>query len=53
MHVQTCCFDDQTYCFFDVLAAVAIFVAKAPYFKEQIVTKSRRLPFSGVRFMKG
>ena len=53
MHVQSCCFDDQTYCFFAVLAAVAIVLAKAPYFKEQIVTKSRRLPFSGFRFTKG
>ena len=31
MHVQSCCFANQTYYFFDVLAAVAIVVAKAPY----------------------
>ena len=30
MHVQSCCFPNQTYCFFDVLAAVAVVVAKAP-----------------------
>ena len=32
MHVQSCCFADQTYCFFDVLVAVAVVLAKAPYF---------------------
>ena len=34
MHVQSCCFAYQTYCFFDVLLAVAdvaVVVAKAPY----------------------
>ena len=31
MHVQSCCFAYQTYCFFDVLVAVAVVVAKAPY----------------------
>ena len=33
MHVQSCCFANQTYCFFDVLVAVAVavVVAKAPY----------------------
>ena len=31
MHVQSCCFANQTYYFFDVLAAVAIVVAKALY----------------------
>ena len=36
MHVQSCCFAYQTYCFFDVLVAVAVavtvavVVAKAP-----------------------
>ena len=32
MHVQSCCFANQTYCFFDVdvLAAVAFVIAKAP-----------------------
>ena len=30
MHVQSCCFADQTYCFFDVLVDVAVVVAKAP-----------------------
>ena len=30
MHVQSCCFGSQTYCFFDVLVAVAVVVAKAP-----------------------
>ena len=32
MHVQSCCFAQQTYCFFDVLIAVAVVVAKAPYY---------------------
>jgi len=27
MHVQSCCFTNQTYCFFDVLVAVHIVVA--------------------------
>ena len=27
MHVQSCCFANQTYCFFDVLVAIAIVVA--------------------------
>ena len=31
MRVQSCCFAYQTYCFFDVLVAVAVVVAKAPY----------------------
>ena len=35
MLVQSCCFAYQTYCFFDVLVAVAVtvavVVAKAPY----------------------
>ena len=31
MHVQTCCFTQQTYCLFDVQVAVAVVVAKAPY----------------------
>ena len=29
--MQSCCFANQAYCFFDVLAAVAVVVAKAPY----------------------
>ena len=31
MHGQMGCFASQTYCFFEVLAAVAVPVAKAPY----------------------
>ena len=30
MHVYSCCFAQQTYCFFDVLVAIAVVVAKAP-----------------------
>ena len=30
LRVQSCCFAYQTYCFFEVLAAVAVVVAKAP-----------------------
>ena len=30
MHVQSCCFAQQTYCFFDVLVAVAVVVATFP-----------------------
>ena len=30
MHVQSCCFTYQTYCFFDVLVAVAVVGNKAP-----------------------
>ena len=30
MHVQSCCFANQTYCFFAVLVAVAGVVAEAP-----------------------
>ena len=38
MHVQSCCFANQTYCFFAVLVAVAAVVVKAPYFSHaQIV----------------
>ena len=29
MHVQSCCFASSTYCFFDVLVAVAVVVVKA------------------------
>ena len=28
--VQSCCFANQTYCFFSILVAVAVVVAKAP-----------------------
>ena len=31
LHVQSSCFANLAYCFFDVLAAVAVVVAKAPY----------------------
>ena len=31
MHVQSCCFANQTFFFFAVLVAVAVVVAKAPY----------------------
>ena len=31
MHVQSCCFANETYCFFTVLVAVAVVVAKALY----------------------
>ena len=31
MHVQSCCFPNQTYRFFDVLEAVAAVVAIASY----------------------
>ena len=41
MHVQSCCFADQTYCFFDVLIAVAVVLAKAPYFAGET---HRRVP---------
>ena len=30
LHVQSCCFANQTYCFFEVLAAVVVVCAKAP-----------------------
>ena len=30
MHVQSCCFANQTDCIFAVLVAVAVVVAKAP-----------------------
>ena len=30
MQVQSCCFDQQTYCFFYVLAVLTLVVAKAP-----------------------
>ena len=32
MHGQSCCFAQQTYCFFDVLVAVAVVVAEARYY---------------------
>ena len=41
MHVQSCCFADQTYCFFDVLIAVAVVLAKAPCFAGET---HRRVP---------
>ena len=31
LHVQSCCFAFQTYCFFEVLAPVAVVAAKVPY----------------------
>ena len=31
MHVQSCCFANQTYCLFDVLVAVVVGAAKAPF----------------------
>ena len=33
MEMQSCCFADQTYCFFDVLVAVPAIVAKAHYYQ--------------------
>ena len=30
MHVQSCCFANQAYCFFAVLVALAVVVAKLP-----------------------
>ena len=33
MHVQSCCFTQQTYCFFDVPVAVAVVVATFPWRK--------------------
>ena len=30
MHLQSCCFADINYCFFDVLVAVAVVVAQLP-----------------------
>ena len=32
LHVQSCCFADQTYCFLDLLVAVTVVIAKAPYY---------------------
>ena len=32
MQVQSCCFANQTYCFFAVVVAVAVVVAKALWF---------------------
>ena len=40
MLVQSCCFANQTYCFFDVLAAAAVFIAKAPSGRE---VKSKKM----------
>ena len=31
MHVQSCCFGYKTYCFFDVLVAVAVALLKPPF----------------------
>ena len=31
MHVQSCCFAQQIYCFFDILVSVVDVIAKAPY----------------------
>ena len=38
--VQSCFFANQTYCFFDVLVAVPVFIAKAPYFIEVFLFKT-------------
>ena len=38
MHVQSCCFADQTYCFFAVLVAVRVVVLKL-----SIVTMKERV----------
>ena len=32
MHVQSRCFAYQTHCFFGVLVAVAVVIAKTPYY---------------------
>ena len=31
MHVQSCCFAQQIYCFFDILVSVVDVIAKVPY----------------------
>ena len=43
MHVQSCCFANQTYCFFAVLVAVRVVVAKAPYYMDRRVTPPNRV----------
>ena len=40
MHVQSCCFAQQTYCRFHVLFAVAVVLAKAPYWVSGYVPKT-------------
>ena len=32
MHIQSCCSGSQSYCFFEVLVAIAVVVAKAPQY---------------------
>ena len=41
MQVQSCCFANKTYYFFDVLAAVALVLAKAPYSHFEMHTSFR------------
>ena len=43
MHVQSCCFANETYCFFAVLVAVAVVVAKA------LSSKSAAVSFISIR----
>ena len=35
MHVQSCCFSSETYCFYDVFFAVRVVGSLSPYYKNQ------------------
>ena len=47
LHVQSCCFAFQTYCFFEVLAPVAVVVAKVPYLVDPSGGEFVRKPLPG------
>ena len=45
MHVQSCSFSDQTYCFFDVPVAIGVVVALTPWYSSETII------FTGVFFL--
>ena len=40
LHEQSCCFANKTHCFLDVLATVAVVVAKVPYYYDRMFNLS-------------
>ena len=48
MHMQNCCFVFSTYCFYDVLIAVAIVASWTPYNYTVMLTKNLSLRQIGI-----
>ena len=51
MHVQSCCFSEYTYCCFDVNFAVAVVVAKIPYWLRLSLTHCVSVSLENARFI--